>query len=311
LGAFAIAGAICNGATPTQDTTEPIWPTKEWQTSSPEEQGMDSKELVKLVDFGTVHSFDSLLVARHGKVVAEAYYAPYSAGIPHVINSCTKAVISTLTAIAFKEGLLDNPSHRVMDFFDRQSIANVDDRKEAITVQSLLDMTSGIEWTERLGDSSAAAVETESEMDSSPDWVKFILDRPMSSAPGDIFNYNSGNTHLLSAILTKLTGMSALEYAKSKLFGPLGITKVSWQHDPQGISNGGWGLSLLPRDMAKIGYLYLRKGLWEGQELLPPAWIDKVSHATVDMRLGDSGIPIFSGLFQTSVSTWRLAVTVR
>jgi CubicO group peptidase (beta-lactamase class C family) len=286
LGAFAIAAAIGNGATPTQDTTESIWPTKEWQTSSPEEQGMDSKELVKLVDFGTVHSFDSLLVARHGKVVAEAYYAPYSAGIPHVINSCTKAVISTLTAIAFKEGLLDNPSHRVMDFFDRQSIANVDDRKEAITVQSLLDMTSGIEWTERLGDSSAAAVETESEMDSSPDWVKFILDRPMSSAPGDIFNYNSGNTHLLSAILTKLTGMSALEYAKSKLFGPLGITKVSWQLDPQGISNGGWGLSLLPRDMAKIGYLYLRKGVWEGQELLSPAWIDKVSHATVDMRLG-------------------------
>jgi CubicO group peptidase (beta-lactamase class C family) len=286
LGAFVIAAAICNGATPTQDTTEPIWPTKEWQSSSPEEQGMDSKELAKLVDFGTVHSFDSLLVARHGKVVAEAYYAPYSTSIPHVVNSCTKAVISTLTAIALKEGLLDNPSHRVMDFFDRQSIANVDDRKEAITVQSLLDMTSGIEWTERLGDSSAAAVETESEMDSSPDWVKFILDRPMSSAPGDIFNYNSGNTHLLSAILTKLTGMSALEYAKSKLFGPLGITKVSWQHDPQGISNGGWGLSLLPRDMAKIGYLYLRKGLWEGQELLPPAWIDKVSHATVDMRLG-------------------------
>jgi CubicO group peptidase (beta-lactamase class C family) len=286
LGAFAIAAAICNGATPTQDTTEPIWPTKEWQSSSPEEQGMDSKELAKLVDFGTVHSFDSLLVARHGRVVAEAYYAPYSAGIPHAINSCTKAVISTLTAIALKEGLLDNPSHRVLDFFDRQSIANVDDRKEAITVQSLLDMTSGIEWTERLGDSSAAAVETESEMDSSPDWVKFILDRPMSSAPGDIFNYNSGNTHLLSAILTKLTGMSALQYAKSKFFGPLGITKVSWQHDPQGISNGGWGLSFLPRDMAKIGYLYLRKGLWEGQELLPPAWIDKVSHATVDMRLG-------------------------
>jgi CubicO group peptidase (beta-lactamase class C family) len=286
LTAFLLAASIFSGAADIRSATEPIWPTKEWQTSSPEEQGMDSKELAKLVDFGTVHSFDSLLVARHGRVVAEAYYAPYSAGIPHAINSCTKAVISTLTAIALREGLLDNPSHRVMDFFDRQSIANVDDRKEAITVQSLLDMTSGIEWTERLGDSSAAAVETESEMDSSPDWVKFILDRPMSSAPGDIFNYNSGNTHLLSAILTKLTGMSALEYAKSKLFGPLGITKVSWQLDPQGISNGGWGLSLLPRDMAKIGYLYLRKGVWEGQELLSPAWIDKVSHATVDMRLG-------------------------
>jgi CubicO group peptidase (beta-lactamase class C family) len=123
-------------------------------------------------------------------------------------------------------------------------------------------------------------------MASSPDWVKFILDKLMSSAPRDIFNYNSGNPHLLSAILTKLTGMSALEYGKSKLFGPLGITRVSSQHDPQGISNGGWGLSLQPRDMAKIGYLYLRKGVWEGKQLLPPTWIDKVSQATIDMRLG-------------------------
>ena len=171
---------------------------------------MDSKEVAKSVDFGTVHSFDSLLVARHGKVVAEVYYAPYTQGIPHTVNSVTQGVISTLTAIASKDGLLDSPNHRVLDFFDRRNIANVDAKKKTITVQSLLDMTSGIEWTERLGNSSAADVETESEMDSSPDWVKFILDRPMSSAPGNIFNYNSGNPHLLSAILTKLTGMSAL-----------------------------------------------------------------------------------------------------
>ena len=113
-------------------------------------------------------------------------------------------------------------------------------------------MTSGIEWTERLGNISSASVETESEMDSSPDWVKFILDRPMSSAPGDIFNYNSGNTHLVSAILTKLTGMSALEYAKSKLFGPLGITKVSWQHDPQGISADAENAQLLANKILDV-----------------------------------------------------------
>ena len=117
LGAFAMAAATCNGTTPTRDTTEAIWPTKEWQMSTPEEEGMDSKQLSKLVDWGTAHSFDSVLVARHGKIVAEAYYAPYAAGIPHTINSCTKAVISTLTAIAWKEGLLDDPSHRVLDFF--------------------------------------------------------------------------------------------------------------------------------------------------------------------------------------------------
>ena len=137
---------------------------------------MDSKELAKLVDFGTTLSLDSLLVVRHGKIVAEAYYAPYAAGIPHAIYSATKAVISTLMSIASKDGLLDSPSHRVLDFFDRRSIANLDDRKKAITVQSLLDMTSGIEW--RMPDSMF-------EMERSPDWVKFVLDRPMSSAPGE------------------------------------------------------------------------------------------------------------------------------
>jgi CubicO group peptidase (beta-lactamase class C family) len=144
LAAFTVAASICCGATPARDATEPIWPTKEWQTSSPEEQGMDSKELAKLVDFGTTHGFDSLLVARHGKIVAEAYYAPYVAEIHHPVYSVTKAVMSTLMAIASKDGLLDSPSHRVLDFFDHRSIANVDDRKQAITVQSLLDMISGI-----------------------------------------------------------------------------------------------------------------------------------------------------------------------
>jgi len=152
--------------------------------------------------------------------------------------------------------LLDSPNHRVLDFFDRRSIANLDDKKEAITVQNLLDMISGLEWTEPLNGRPDSLFEWER----SPDWVKFILDRPMSSAPGDAFNYNSGNTHLLSAIITKLTGMSVLEYAKAKLFGPLGINDVSWQHDPQSIPNGGYGLYLQPRDMAKVGYLYLRDG---------------------------------------------------
>jgi CubicO group peptidase (beta-lactamase class C family) len=159
-----------------QGATEPIWPTKQWQISSPEEQGLGSKELAKLVDFGTTHKLDSLLVVRHGKIVAEAYYAPYTVGIPHAMYSATKAVISTLTAIAWKDGLLDSPSHRVLDFFDRSGIENVDDQKETITVQSLLDMTSGIEWTEPLSDPAPPLVAA---MEFCPDWVKFILDRPM------------------------------------------------------------------------------------------------------------------------------------
>src|SRR5689334_17020606 len=139
-------------------------------------------------------------------------------------------------------------------------------------------MASGIEWTQPLG----GRPDSMFEMERSPDWVKFVLDRPMSSAPGAVFNYSNGNAHLLSAIVTKITGMSALEYAKAKLFGPLGINDVFWEHDPQGISNGGNGLYLQPRDMAKIGYLYLRNGTWERKQLLPSDWLDKVTHATID-----------------------------
>ena len=283
LGAFTFAAANCNGLTAPQTTTESVWPTAGWQSSTPEQQGMDSKQLAKAVEWGIL-SFDSFLVVRHGKIVAEAYYAPYSAGIPHQMNSVTKAVTSTLIGIACQERLLDTPNHRVLDFFDRHEIANLDDKKEAITIQNLLDMTSGIAWTE-LGmegmPSSSAA-----ELTRSPNWISFILNQPMWYAPGVDFNYNSGNQHLLSAILTELSGMSAIEYAKAKLFGPLGINDLYWRKDPQGISSGGFGLFLQPRDMAKIGYLYLHNGVWEGKQLLPPAWIDKVNNAKIDMHLG-------------------------
>jgi CubicO group peptidase (beta-lactamase class C family) len=279
LGTFILVALI--GCDDVQAAAASIWPTRRWQTSTPEEQGMDSAALAKLVQFGTTRSFDSLLIARHGRIVLDAYYAPYAAGIPHAINSDTKAVIGTLAAIACKDGLLDSPNHRMLDFFGDRSVANVDDKKRAITVQSLLDMTSGIDWKEGIG---GRRPDTLIEYGRSPDLIKFVLDRPMSNAPGDVFNYNSGNPHLLSAIITKLTGMSALDYAKARLFGPLGIDISNWRHDHQGFSIGGGGLALLPRDMAKIGYLYLHNGEWEDKPLLLPAWVDRVSHASVNMN---------------------------
>jgi len=280
LSALIFAASMGIGAAHAQRGAEAVWPTAQWQVSTPEEQGIDPAALARLVEFGTTRSFDSLLIARHGKIVLDAYYAPYTADIPHVINSSTKAVVGTLAAIAQKDGLLDSFNRPMLDFFRDRGAAGADDKKQAITLQNLLDMTSGLEWMEPLGGRPETAIE----MRRSPDWVKFVLDRPVSNAPGEIFNYNSGNPHLLSAIITKLTGMSARDYAKARLFGPLGISVANWQNDPQGVSSGGFGLSLLPRDMAKIGYLYLRNGEWEGKPLLPPAWIDRVSHATVNMN---------------------------
>ena len=135
-----------------QNLDNPTWPTHEWLTSTPEEQGMDSSALARLVTDGESQSFDSLLIVRHGRIVAEAYYAPYTADIPHQIHSSTKAIISTLIGMLYKDGVLDRLDHPVLDFFADHSVANVDDRKKAITTQSLLDMTSGFDWDQGIED---------------------------------------------------------------------------------------------------------------------------------------------------------------
>jgi CubicO group peptidase (beta-lactamase class C family) len=279
--AILLASSALLGVLPAtaQEKPQP-WPTKEWATSSPEEQGMSSERLARLVEFGGSNNMDSLLVTRHGRIVLEATYAPFRPELKHRINSATKAVISTLVGMAMRDGRLDSTDRRVMEFFADRTIANLDERKKAITIRHLLDMTSGIEWTEGLDGIPHSFFA----MERSPDWQQFVLDRPMSTAPGERFYYDSGNSHLLSAILTKVTGKSALDYARETLFGPLGINDVLWRGDPQGISGGGAGLYMHPRDMAKIGYLYLRGGVWEGKQILPASWIEGVRKADVDMR---------------------------
>lgn len=290
VGAVIVAASIhCNAA---RTEGNVVWPTAQWQTSTPEEQGMESAALAKLVEFGSTRSFDSLLIARHGRLVLDVYYAPRSPDLPHPLNSATKSVIGTLLAIAYRDGLLDSFDRRMLSFFQDRNPAAIDARKRSITIQNLLDMTSGIDWTEPLDGEPTTSIE----MRRSPDSIKFILDRPMSKTPGDTFNYNSGNSQLLSAIITKLTGMSARDYAKAKLFAPLGITTASswgselfttassWTSESRRLTMGGSGLSMVPRDMARIGYLYLRNGEWEGKRLLPSDWVDKPLHATIDMK---------------------------
>ena len=258
------------------------WPTAGWQESTPEQQGMASLAVRRLVDFGAKNGMDSLLVIRHGTVVADAYYAPYRAGLKHHLYSATKGVLGTLTGIAVQDGLLKGVAQPVVDFFpDRATLAD-DPRKKTITIDHLLDMTSGIDWKEPLD----GAPETLRAMRRSPHWSAFVLNRPMAQAPGTAFNYSSGNSQLLSSVLTRATGKSAADFARERLFGPLGIADTLWRQYLQGNAIGGFGLYMHPRDMAKIGYLYLHHGAWDGRQLLPPRWTDKVFHAMVDMRMG-------------------------
>ena len=247
---------------------------------------MDSASLARLIETVGTYKQDSLTIIRHGKIVADAYYAPYVAGISHDLRSVTKSVVSTLTAIELQQGMLDSTDHPIIDLFPDKHILHVDEDKKAMTIQSLLDMTSGLDWKEK----AYTPDETIMRMYVSPDRTEFVLSQPMSSAPGSKFYYNSGNPYVLSALITKKTGQSAFDFAKKELFGPLGIKSAKWGRvDGQGVTDGEAGLSLAPHDMARIGYLYLHNGMWDGRQIIAPSWVER---ARGRKRSGDLWIPL-------------------
>ena len=259
-------------------SSQTLWPTKDWEGSTPEAEGMDSASLAQLVDFVGIYKQDSLLIIRHGKIVVDAYYAPYARNIRHDLRSVTKSFIGTLTAIEVQEGLLDNVDHPIVDLFADKRISNVDDAKKAMTVQNMLDMTSGIAWEEQ----AYTPDETIIRMYQSPDRTEFVLSQPMSDPPGARFYYNGGNPYVLSALITKKAGRDALDFARDELFKPLGISSVRWgEADAQGVTDGESGLYLAPHDMAKLGYLYLHQGSWDGQQIIPSSWVDRVKEGPV------------------------------
>ncbi len=282
LTAAALLAVLALGVRAQGQAAPAPWPTQEWAVSTPQAQGMDPKALAALVAWGESNQMDSLVVTRNGYIVTEAYYPPFRAGMKHRVNSATKAVVSALIGIAIEQGKIVDASQRLVGYFPGQAIASADERKKAITLQHLLDMTSGLEWIEPL---SGGVNESAVAMGKSGDWVPFILNQPMARPPGEKFSYTSGGSHLLSAVLTRQTGTSTLAFAQQNLFGPLGITDIEWQRDPQGIYTGGFGLQMETRDMAKFGYLYLRGGEWGGKQVVPRAWVDKAFRASVPMML--------------------------
>ena len=266
-----------------QERRAPVWPTKAWEISTPEAQGMDSRALARLIDDVGAYKQDSVLIVRNGKIVADAYYAPYVAGVRHDLRSVTKSFLSTAVGILVQQGKLESVDRPVLDFFPDRTVANLDERKKAITVQHLLDMASGLDWLERV----YTPDESLARMYASPDPTGFVLDQPMSDPPGEKFAYKGGDTYLLSALITKVTGQNALEFAKRELFAPLGITDVRWAPiDKQGVVTGEAGMRVTPHDMAKLGYLYLRDGVWDGKRIIPAAWVERVRRGNVATDFG-------------------------
>ena len=254
---------------PEQTFTPTYWPTEGWQTSTPEEQGLDSVKLVEVIEqIQKQHILiNSLLIILNGDVVLDAYfYNPYDGALPHDMASVTKSIMTTLIGIAAGQGKI-KLNEPMLSYFPDRTIANLDERKERITVRHLTGMVNGLESGCLPGDEP-----TISAMMSNPDWVQAALDRKMVQEPGNEFCYDSPGMHLLSAILQEATGMTALEFARQYLFEPLGIKEAIWETDPQDYSRGWGDLHLKPQDAAKIGFLFLNKGNWNGEQIVPADW---------------------------------------
>ncbi len=208
----------------------------------------------------------AVLVVRHGYIVHEGYYNGFTADDRDNVRSVTKSVTSTLVGIALANGDLESLDVTIGDFFPEYFEGGANADKRAITVRDLLTMRSGLKWGE-------ANWEVIPLWESDLDQMRRILNLPLENTPREVWNYSTADTHLLGGILTRATGMSLLDYANAKLFEPLGITGAEWDTDSQGYNVGGATLSLTPREMAKFGYLYLNNGVWDGEQIVPAAWV--------------------------------------
>ena len=248
--------------------------------SIPEHEGIPSAHLQHFFEeldaCPSIH-VHSAMVLRHGKIVAEGSWKPYSGSYPHMMFSLSKSVVSMAVGFAVQEGLL-TLDDKAAGYFPDKNVLFRSPRINNITVRHLLNMTSGLKFNE-----VHSVVEK--------DWVRAILQSDCSFEPGTEFSYNSLNTYLLSAILCKKTGMGLVEYLTPRLFGPLGIHNVSWDVCPMGIEKGGWGLWLRTVDMAKLGQFYLQRGRWmvDGKEkqLLPEDWVIESTKMDTPTREGD------------------------
>lgn len=255
------------------------WPTEGWRTCEPDEVGMSPKKMKELNEeirlLLEMHiEFQSIVVIKDGYIVAEQYYSDdYGPEDIHRIYSCTKSLISSLLGIASGQGLLGSLDQTMVSFFPEYEIQNLDTQKEAISLEHMLTMSAGLDWDE-IGFSYEDDRNSYNKWSENGGGIEYVLNLPMLAEPGEEFSYNSGVSQVLSGILQKITGVRADSFALEHLFAPLGIEKYYWPIDNDNVAYGGSGVRLTPREMAKFGYLYLKKGMWDGKQIIPEAWVE-------------------------------------
>jgi CubicO group peptidase (beta-lactamase class C family) len=237
----------------------------QWPCSVAAAEGMDQKKLEMAYTQARRLGFvDGLLVIRNGHLIAEKYYNGYDKDTPHQLWSDTKSFLSALVGIAVHDGLIESVDKKILDYFPDYVYDGMDPRFFDITIKHLLTMRMGIDKEEN---NLIPVLQTN-------DWIGEIFKLPLLFDPGQQFSYNSLETHLLSAILTRVSGMSALEYAKSYLTTPMGIEINAWTADPSGYNIGGFDIFMKPRDMAALGFMYLHDGIINNTQVVPEEWVE-------------------------------------
>ncbi len=315
---------------------EAPWPTREWARSTPQAQGLSPASLDSLhraIAAGTYGLVDRMVVVHRGYLIRSERYPqdyraasqgrdtashqynyyhpdwhPYPGGRDvHTLQSVTKSVAATLIGIAIRRGEIAGPDALLLPFLKDYDLSKVDPRLHAATLDDVLTMRSGIEWHEvdRPFDSTNTTVQLEE----SQDWIQFTLDQPMDADPGTTWAYSSGGSHLLSALLRTATGRLADDYAADHLFRPLGIGAYHWKRTPTGLPDLEGGLYLEAEQLAKIGWLYLNDGMWDGRRILRQGWAVAATSRRVDRvnrqgwgygyqwwRLDRDGTDVWAGL---------------
>lgn len=238
--------------------------------STPEEQGISSQAILAFLEYVEKHitELHSVMLLRHGNVVAEGWWAPYAPQFPHVLFSLSKSFTSTAIGLAVDEGLL-TVDDLVLSFFPAEAPSAPDANLQAMRVRHLLSMSTGHDQ-----DASERTF-------TQRNWVKAFLSLPVEHAPGTHFCYNTAATYMLSAILQKVTGEKLIDYLRPRLFQPLGISRATWESCPLGINTGGFGLKITTEDIARFGQLYLNNGVWHGRRLLSEEWIAEATSRQV------------------------------
>ena len=229
--------------------------------STPEAQGVSSAAILAFIEAADqqIDAMHSFMLVRHGQVVAEGWWSPYDAQTPHLLYSLSKSFTSTAVGLAISDGKL-SVDDEVLKFFPEDAPAEPSANLKQMRVHDLLRMSTGHQTEPPLRDDQP--------------WTKIFLAHPVPYKPGTHFLYNTPATYMLSAIVQKVTGMTVLDYLKPRLFEPLGIENPTWGKSPQGVTLGGYGLSVRTEDLARIGQLYLQKGEWQGRRLVPAAWVE-------------------------------------